>query len=219
MPGPRLSGIAADRRERGPPASRARARHSAGTPRSRRARCRPRPAPARRSGAHCPASPFRRGRGRDCRDGRRDAARRGRRCRARAVRPAITRAGAPNRSTYSCASLRVAELVLDRGIGRDQRPHVDVLAHQRAGQGAGDVGKAPRLDEREDLRGDRQNLQAAHRLSFSIIGPVMSVTPLSVRRKRLASSTGSSPTTRPSGIVTSLSITTLLSRTCRPICA
>ena len=36
--------------------------------------------------------------------------------------------------------------------------------------------------------------------SLSIIGWVIRQMPLSVRRKRLASSSGSSPTTRPSGI-------------------
>ncbi len=117
------------------------------------------------------------------------------------------------------SDIGIAKLVLDRGIGWDQRPHVDVLAHDRARESAGYVGEAPGLDERKHLRRDRQNLNGAHRVSFSIIGPVIRVTPLSVRRKRLASSAGSSPTTRPSGIFTSLSITTLLRRTCRPICA
>ena len=44
------------------------------------------------------------------------------------------------------------------------------------------------------------------------MGWVMRQTPLSLRRKRLASSSGSSPTTRPSGILTPRSTTTRLSR-------
>ena len=51
----------------------------------------------------------------------------------------------------------------------------------------------------------------------SSIGWVTRQTPCSVRRKRWASSSGSSPITRPGGIFTPRSTTTRLSRACRPI--
>ena len=111
----------------------------------------------------------------------------------------------------------VGELGGDRRVGGDERPHLDAFACERAGQRAGDIGKPPGLDEREDLRGDGEDFQLAHCASLSIIGWVIRVTPLSVRRNRLASSSGSSPTTRPSGMLTSLSMTALTSRTLRPI--
>lgn len=53
--------------------------------------------------------------------------------------------------------------------------------------------------------------------SLSIIVCVIRQTPFSVRRKRFASSSGSSPTTRPSGMTTRLSMTTLRRIECRPI--
>ncbi len=53
-------------------------------------------------------------------------------------------------------------------------------------------------------------------LRRSIIGWVIRQMPPSLRRKRSASSSGSSPTTSPSGMVTAASITTLVSRAERP---
>ena len=111
----------------------------------------------------------------------------------------------------------VGELGDDRRVGGDERSHLDAFAGERGGQRAGDVGEPPGLDEREDLRGDGEDFQLAHCASLSIIGWVIRVTPLSVRRNRLASSSGSSPTTRPSGMRTSLSMTALISRTLRPM--
>jgi hypothetical protein len=57
---------------------------------------------------------------------------------------------------------------------------------------------------------------AGHARILSIIGRVMRKAPRSVRRKRLASSSGSSPTTSPSGICTPRSMTTFFSRAERP---
>ena len=113
--------------------------------------------------------------------------------------------------------LCVGELGDHRRVGRHEGPDLDPFAGERRGQRADDVGEPPGLDEREDLRGDRENFQPAHCASLSIIGWVIKVTPLSVRRNRLASSSGSSPTTRPSGMRTSLSMTALTSRTLRPM--
>ena len=60
-------------------------------------------------------------------------------------------------------------------------------------------------------------LQVAWPLSLNVFlaGLVMSVTPVSLTRNHLASSSGSSPTTRPSGMCTPRSITTLDSRAWR----
>ena len=113
--------------------------------------------------------------------------------------------------------LRVDELGHDCRIAWDERSDFDIFAGERGRQCADDVGETPGLDKRENLRGDRENFQCAHCASLSIIGLVIKVTPLSVRRKRFASSSGSSPTTRPSGMRTSLSMMALESRTLRPI--
>jgi hypothetical protein len=113
--------------------------------------------------------------------------------------------------------LRVGELSHDRRVARDEGPNLDVLAGKRSRQRADDIGKPPCLYEREDLRRDGENFQFTHCASLSIMGLVIKVTPLSVRRNRLASSSGSSPTTRPSGMRTSLSMIALESRTLRPI--
>ena len=125
--------------------------------------------------------------------------------------------GSTEQIVISMRGLRVDELGHYRRIARDERSDLDVFAGERGGQRARDVGKTPGLDKREDLRGDGENFQSAHCTSLSIIGLVIKVTPLSVRRNRLASSSGSSPTTRPSGIRTSLSMMALESRTLRPI--
>ena len=60
---------------------------------------------------------------------------------------------------------------------------------------------------------------AAQFISRSIIGWVIRQIPLSVRRKRAASCSGSSPTTRPSGMQTPRSMMTRRSRAPRPISA
>ena len=109
------------------------------------------------------------------------------------------------------------ELGHDRRVAGDERPHLDAFASERGGQRAGDVGEPPGFDQGENLRGDGEDFQLAHFASLSIIGWVIRVTPLSVRRNRSASSLGSSPTTRPSGMRTSLSMTVLISRTLRPM--
>ena len=56
----------------------------------------------------------------------------------------------------------VGELGLDRRISRDERPHFDAFALERAGQRPSDVGEPAGLDQRKDLRGDGENLQLAH---------------------------------------------------------
>ena len=117
----------------------------------------------------------------------------------------------------SVRRLGVGELGHHRRVGGHEGPHLDPFAGERRGQRADHVGKAPGLDERKDLRSDGENFQLAHCASLSIIGWVIRVTPLSVRLNCLASSSGSSPTTRPSGMRTSLSMTALTSRTLRPM--
>ena len=89
----------------------------------------------------------------------------------------------------------------DGGVARHQRAHLDAERRQRTRQGAGDVGEAAGLDQREELGGDRQDAHGRQPPSRSIIGWVIRTVPLSVRRKRLASSSGSSPTTSFSGIL------------------
>ena len=113
--------------------------------------------------------------------------------------------------------LSVGELGQDRRVAGEKRSDLDAFPRQRAGQRAGHVCEPSGLYEREDLRGDRENFQLAHCASLSIIGWVIKVTPLSVRRNRLASSSGSSPTTRPSGMRTSLSMTAFERRAWRPM--
>ena len=113
--------------------------------------------------------------------------------------------------------LSVGELGHHRRVGGNDGPDLNPFAGERRGQRADDVGEPASLDERENLRGDGENFQLAHCASLSIMGWVIKVTPLSVRRNRLASSSGSSPTTRPSGIRTSLSMMALTSRALRPI--
>ena len=90
-------------------------------------------------------------------------------------------------------------------------------ADERARERADDVGEAPRLHQRKALRGDHQNFHRQQPQSLSIISCVMRQTPSSVRRKRRASSSGSSPTTSLSGMTTPRSTTTRVSRACRPI--
>src|ERR1700722_1357065 len=113
--------------------------------------------------------------------------------------------------------LRAGELGHDRRVARDQRSDFDAFTGERSRQSADDVCKPTGFYEREDLRRDRENSQFTHSASLSIMGLVIKVTPLSVRRNRLASSSGSSPTTRPSGMRTSLSMIAFESRTLRPI--
>ncbi len=106
-----------------------------------------------------------------------------------------------------------------RRIPRQQRGDDHILLRQRAGQRARDIGQSPRLDERKELGGDGQDLQLAHRSSASIIGCVMRQMPEAERRNRLASSSGSWPTTRPSGMFTAASTMTLVRCTLRAMLA
>ena len=111
---------------------------------------------------------------------------------------------------------------LERGehgrIARHQRRDMDALGRQRGRERADDIGEPSGLDQRIDLGGDGEDVERAH-LRASSIGWVIRQMPFSVRRKRLASKSGSSPTTRPSGICTRESTTTLRSRAERPTSA
>ena len=111
------------------------------------------------------------------------------------------------------------ELGDDRPIAGQQGADGDVLARQRRRQRADDVSQTAGLDQRKDLGGDGKDGDCGHFAILSSIGWVISVTPPSVRRNRLASRTGSSPTTSPSGMMTPESITAFLTRAPRPICA
>src|SRR5579872_1837829 len=112
--------------------------------------------------------------------------------------------------------LRPVQRRQDRGIARHQRAHAYALRRQCAGQGGDDVAEPARLDQGIDLGSDRQNVELAHRASLSIMGWVIRQIPCSVRRNLWLSSSTSSPTTRPAGIRTPRSTTTLVNRTDRP---
>src|SRR5262249_13197759 len=94
-----------------------------------------------------------------------------------------------------------------------QRGHRDPELAQRRGQAGGHISQASGLHERIKLGNDRENFH----VSLSIIGCVIRQTPLSVRRKRLASSSGSSPTTSPEGMRTPRAMMPWLRRTERSI--
>ena len=110
-----------------------------------------------------------------------------------------------------------AECAENVRVARQHHPHLDIVGGERLGQGARDIGKAAGLDQREDFGSDREDTHRVGYPSRSIIVWVIRQMPLSVRRKRRASSSGSSPTTSPSGMRTPRSITTLLSRAERPM--
>ncbi len=137
------------------------------------------------------------------------------------------RAEHSRRSAVQCVErvdgLGPVQRIDDRRIARNQRAHRDALARERHRQRADDVRETAGLDERVDLGRNREDvhspLHVAAVASRSIIGCVMRQTPSGVRRKRAASSSGSSPTTSPSGIFTSASMITLASRAPRPISA
>lgn len=97
---------------------------------------------------------------------------------------------------------------------------VDADAGQCGRQRADHVGEAAGLDERQDLGGDledAQRLRSFHALSSrASIWRVTRVTPFWVRRKRRASSAGSSPITRPSGMQQPWSSTQQVRRAWRP---
>ena len=88
----------------------------------------------------------------------------------------------------------------DIGISRHQGLCFDAVRSQSDRERADDVGKAAGLDDRIDFRGDRKNAKRRHASSLSIIGCVMREIPCGVVLNRFASSSVSSPTTRPSGI-------------------
>ena len=113
--------------------------------------------------------------------------------------------------------LRLLERRRDRRIDGQHHPHLDAVMLERRRQGAHHIGKPTGLHQRKHLRCDSQYFRHFWAASLSIIGWVMRQTPVSVRRNRFASSSGSSPTTRPSGISTPRSMTTRRSLAPRPI--
>ena len=102
----------------------------------------------------------------------------------------------PDNPARVCASRRPA-----RPAPREARRR-----HRRARRSSR-AGRSPRR-----RREPAYAMQTALEASRSIIGCVIRQMPLSVRRKRCASRSGSSPTTRPSGMRTPRSTTTLASR-------
>src|SRR5262245_10904193 len=101
-------------------------------------------------------------------------------------------------------------------ITRHQSYYGDAMNFQGSRKGPHNIAKTAGLYERIDFGNHRENLHAASPI-LSIIACVIRQTPFSVRRKRLASSTGSSPTTSPGGTRTPLSTMTFFSRADRPI--
>ena len=96
-----------------------------------------------------------------------------------------------------------ARLLLDRGADPNARASLRkqlTTGEDQTLREYRDIGKATRLDDRIDFRGDRKNAKRHHAFSLSIIGCVMRQMPSGVIRNRFASSSGSSPTTKPSGI-------------------
>ena len=113
---------------------------------------------------------------------------------------------------------QLARLGEDGRIAGQHRRYRHPVRCQRAGQRAGNVGEAAGLDQRHRFRRDREDGQVRGEChNRSIMSLVIRHTPLSVRRKRRASSTGSSPTTRPSGMRTPESMITFDSRALRPM--
>src|SRR6266700_4439389 len=117
---------------------------------------------------------------------------------------------------YVAEYFRRRQRLDDIGISRHQGPRFDVIGSQRGRERADDIGKASRFDDRIDFGSDGKNAKWRHASSLSIIGWVIRVMPCAVVRNRLASNSGSSPTTRPSGMWTPRSITTFFNRAPRP---
>ena len=99
----------------------------------------------------------------------------------------------------------IAQAIENCRMSRQQQADVDLPGGECRRQRRNHIGEAAGLDQRIDLGGkvkDAHSFPVAYACSSrSSICRVISVTPFSVRRKRRASSSGSSPTTRPSGIV------------------
>ena len=105
-----------------------------------------------------------------------------------------------------------------RGIVNRLMRELGPLGGEGRRQRAGHVGEAAGLEEREDLGTNLEYVHGGHPWRASSICWVTSTTPPSVRWKRRASSSGSSPITRPSGSSQPRSMTTLRSRQWRLIC-
>src|SRR3712207_3364068 len=82
-------------------------------------------------------------------------------------------------------------------IAGNERENRHGLPSKGGRKGSGDVGQSACFDDGKDLGRNGQNLQRPHPANLSIMGLVIRQMPFSVRRKRWASSSGSSPTTSP----------------------
>src|SRR5262249_18318985 len=113
-------------------------------------------------------------------------------------------AASAQKPRLSAEELRPAENLLrpckcrdDGGISRHQGARSYPFRFQRDRKRADDIGEAAGLDDRIDLRGDRQDANGYHAFNPSIIGCVMRQMPCGVVRNLFASSSGSSPITSP----------------------
>ena len=120
--------------------------------------------------------------------------------------------GSPVKFRQAKHFVRLTQRVQHIRISRHHGARLDPFRLQSLRQRAGHISEAAGLDEGIDLRGDRKHAKGLHADSLSIIGWVIRQMPCSVRRNRLASRSGSSPTTSPSGIRTPRSITTFFNR-------
>src|SRR5580700_5869522 len=111
--------------------------------------------------------------------------------------------------------LRSAQRLHDIGVSRNERTRLDRFRLQGDRQRSRHVGEAAGFNKGKDLRGNAKDTNRIHAFNPSIIGCVIRQMPCAVTRKRFASSSGSSPTTSPSGIRTPRSITTFFSRALR----
>ncbi len=107
---------------------------------------------------------------------------------------------------------RVSQRPHDRRIARQERAQRHAQRRHGAGQGAYHIGQPAGFHQRGTFRCDRQHLCHFAAARLSSMSCVMSVTPRSDTRNHFASSSGSSPTTNPAGIVTPRSITTRRNR-------
>ncbi len=109
----------------------------------------------------------------------------------------------------------VQDGVEDRRHSWQQQAHVGADVDQGARQRPDDVGQPAGLDQGVDFGGNVQDFHEA-RVRRASMSRVTSVMPFSLRSKRAASASASSPITMPSGIVQPWSITLRCRRTPRP---
>ncbi|OIQ68650.1 hypothetical protein GALL_497540 [mine drainage metagenome] len=107
-----------------------------------------------------------------------------------------------------------AQISQNRRKAGQQDAHIAALGSQGPGQRAGHIGQPSGLEQGVNLGTNLQYVQLciAFYESRASMSRVISTTPLSVRSKRCASSSASSPTTKPSGRSQPRSTTTLRKR-------